>query len=139
MEKSPTATRDPAPFRVFVVEDSPPVRERLEELVASVAGVHCAGSAATADEAIRGILDTGPDAVILDIRLAQGSGFDVLRALHHRAPAVDFLVLSSFALEPYRRLAYKLGASAFLDKTTELDAVRGLIETRAAQHSAPHN
>lgn len=140
MEKHPVTTLDTAsPLRVFVVEDSAPVRERLEELVASVAGVRCAGSATTADAAISGILDTHPDAVILDLRLAQGSGFDVMRALHGHLPAVDFFVLSSFAVEPYRRLACKLGAAAFLDKTTQLDAVRGLLEREAARHSGhPH-
>lgn len=140
MEEHPATTPDPAaPLRVFVVEDSAALRERLEEFVASIAGVRCAGAAATADAAIRGILDTHPDAVILDLRLAQGSGFDVMRALHDHRPAVAFFVLSSFAIEPYRRLAHKLGAAAFLDKATQLDAVRGLLEREAARHSGrPH-
>jgi DNA-binding NarL/FixJ family response regulator len=122
------------PLQVFVVEDSAPVRERLEELVESIDGAHCAGSAETAAGAIAGIRRLRPDAVILDIRLSEGTGFDVMRALRGEQPAPEFYVLSSFALEPYRRLALKLGASAFLDKTTEMSAIRGLLEQRAARH-----
>jgi DNA-binding NarL/FixJ family response regulator len=124
-------------LQVFIVEDSQPVSERLQELVDSIDGAHCAGSAQTAESAIEGIRRTRPDVVILDLRLAQGTGFDVMRALKEDAPIPEFYVLSSFALEPYRRLAFKLGAAAFLDKTMELAAVRGLIEQHAARHREP--
>ncbi|HWA14692.1 MAG TPA: response regulator [Burkholderiales bacterium] len=123
------------PLEVFVVEDSAPVRERLEELVGSIAGAHCAGSAESAAGAIAGIRRLRPDAVILDIRLSEGTGFDVMRALRGEHPAPEFYVLSSFALEPYRRLALKLGAAAFLDKATEMAAIRGLLEQHAARHA----
>jgi DNA-binding NarL/FixJ family response regulator len=122
-------------LQVFVVEDSAAVRERLEELVDSIRGAHCAGSAETAAAAIAGIRRLRPDAVILDLRLSEGSGFDVMRALRGEFPAPEFYVLSSFAIEPYRRLALKLGAAAFLDKTTEMSSMRGLLEQRAARHS----
>lgn len=129
-----TSPKPAIPLQVFVVEDSAPVRERLEELVDSIEGAHCAGSAGSAEGAIAGIRRLRPDAVILDIRLSAGTGFDVMRALHGEQPAPEFYVLSSFALEPYRRLALKLGAAAFLDKTTEMSAIRGLLEQHAARH-----
>ena len=106
-----------APLHVFIVEDSQPVRERIEEMLASIEGTRCAGWAATAEAAISGILDTHPHAVILEIALAQGSGFDVLRALRARAPQIPVYVFSNFSMEPYRRLAIRLGAAVFFDKT----------------------
>ena len=95
---------------VFLVEDSPLVCERLEALLASVAGVVTVGRAIGADEATRSILAGRPDAVVLDLKLAQGSGFDVLRVLHDQAPEIDVYVLSNLAAEPYRRRAERLGA-----------------------------
>jgi hypothetical protein len=41
-------------------------------------------------------------------------------------------MLSSFASEPYRRLAARLGARDFFDKSTEFERVRDLIAARAA-------
>lgn len=112
---------------VFLVEDSPLVAERLLEMLENVPGVRIAGRAAGADEAIRDILAAHPDVVVLDIRLAQGSGFDVLRALHDRAPEIEVYMLSGFASEPYRHLAARLGARGFFDKSTEFARVRDAV------------
>ena len=123
------------PMNVFLVEDSAQVVQRLEEMLAAIDGVRTVGSAASADEAIREVLTLHPDAVLCDISLAQGTGFDVLRALHAQAPEVDVYMLSNFATEPYRRLAARLGARGFFDKTTELERMRDAVAARAAsQH-----
>ena len=120
---------------VFLVEDSAQVVERLEELLAAIDGVHTVGNAARADDAIREVLALRPDAVLCDIGLAQGTGFDVLRALRERAPGIEVFMLSNFATEPYRRLAARLGAHGFFDKSTELGRMRDTVAARAAgQH-----
>lgn len=119
-------------LHVFVVEDFAPVRERLLEMLASIEGAMCAGSADTAEEATGKILRTHPDAVILDIGLSQGSGFDVLRALQKDSAGIPVYVLSNHSTEPYRRLALKLGAVAFFDKTTQIDELRALLKRDAA-------
>jgi DNA-binding NarL/FixJ family response regulator len=120
---------------VYLVEDSPLVSERLLELLDAVPGARVIGLATRADEAIQDILAEQPDVVLLDIQLAQGSGFDVLRAVRGAAPGIDCYMLSSFASEPYRRLAARLGARDFFDKSSEFERVRDLIAARAAtQH-----
>jgi two-component system, NarL family, response regulator DevR len=119
-------------YRVFLVEDSPPLRERLTDLLSKIQGVDNVGSAATAHDAERAILATHPHAVLLDIKLAQGSGFDVLRALHAQAPEIEVYMLSNFAAPAYRQLAADLGARGFFDKTTEMDSMRKTIADRAA-------
>jgi len=120
-------------LRVFLVEDSPAVLERLEALLASVEGTRTVGHASRAKEAIEGILAEHPDMVMLDLKLADGSGFDVLRAVREAAPGIDVYMLTNFASEPYRRLAERLGARDFFDKTTEFERVRETILGRAAQ------
>jgi len=122
-------------MNVFLVEDSAQVVQRLEEMLAAIDGVRTVGSAARADDAIREVLTLRPDAVLCDIGLAQGTGFDVLRALNAQAPEVEVYMLSNFATEPYRRLAARLGARGFFDKTTELERMRDAVAARAAsQH-----
>ena len=134
MEKATQSIHGTGPsLHVFIVEDSEPVRERLEEMLASIAGARCAGSAGTAEEATGEILRGRPDAVILDIGLSQGSGFDVLRALQKDVAAMPVYVLTNHSTEPYRRLAMRLGAAAFFDKTTQIDDLRALLK-RDANH-----
>ena len=120
-------------YRIFLVEDSAPVRERVLAMLGSIEGVDTIGSASTARDAERAILETRPDAVLLDIKLAEGSGFDVLRALRKQAPQIEIYMLSNFAAPAYRQLAANLGARGFFDKTTEIARLRRTMAARAAQ------
>lgn len=121
-------------MRVFVVEDSPAVCERLQAMLAGIEGTQAVGVAATAQDAIEGIRSARPDVVVLDLRLAQGSGLDVLRALRTQGPAleaIDVYMLTNFAEAPYRRLAERLGVQGFFDKSTEFERVRDALAARA--------
>jgi DNA-binding NarL/FixJ family response regulator len=121
-------------LRVFLVEDSDAVRQRLEQMLASIDGTTYVGHAEGVGEAIRGILTARPDAVVLDIRLTDGNGFEVLRAIHEQAPEIAVYMLSNFSSEPYRRMAERLGATQFFDKTTEFERMRETLSARAAQN-----
>ena len=113
--------------KVFLVDDSPLVRERLAAMVGTLPGTRLVGEAAGAEEAIGAILAARPDVVLLDLTLAQGSGFDVLAALHRQAPDIAVYMLSNFAAAPYRRQAERLGASGFFDKSTDMEQVRAKL------------
>ena len=117
-------------FKVFLVEDSPAIRERLLALFATVAGARTVGFADNAVSAIHDILAERPNAVVLDVSLAQGSGIDVLRALQAQAPGIDVYMLTNSATPQYRRLCERLGAKGFFDKSTEFELVRDAIAAR---------
>ena len=119
-------------MQVFLVEDSPLVRERLEAMLSEVPGTEIVGRAGGAEIAIREILQTRPDLVVLDVQLAEGSGFDVLRALHAEAPELDVVMLSNYSSDPYRQIAERFGARAFFDKTRDFERVRDVVAGRAA-------
>jgi len=114
-------------MKVFLVEDSAPIVARLKDLLAAVPGTSVVGHAATAEAAIAAIPAERPDIVLLDLSLAQGSGFDVLRALQPRMPEVGFYMLSNHSADPYRQLAERLGARGFFDKTKDIERVRDLL------------
>jgi len=118
-------------MQVFIVEDSEAVRNRLIAMVESVPGAQIVGHASDAKSAVNNILATNPDLVVLDITLATGTGFDVLRAVHPRAPQIDFYMLSNFATPQYRQLASSLGARGFFDKSNEFERMRDAIASRA--------
>jgi len=124
-------------MNIFLVEDSQPVRERLAAMLGAIPGATLVGQAEHAEPAIRAILATHPDVVVLDLGLAGGtSGFDVLRAVRPQAPEIEFYMLSNFAADPYRQLAARLGARGFFDKSKEFERVREAIAQRAAAPTA---
>ena len=120
-------------MEIYIVEDSAAVRSRLEEMLSQVSGAAVAGTAAGATQATREILERRPDMVILDLNLAEGGGFDVLRTLRAQAPEIDVYMLSNFAAYPYRQLAERLGARGFFDKTREFERVREVAAHKAKE------
>lgn len=122
-------------MKVFLVEDSQLLRERLMELLARIPGAVVVGQATAADEAVRAIREARPEVVVLDIQLDRGSGFDVLKALQKDGPKADVYMLTNFATESYRKASERYGAAGFFDKSTQFDALRQVLAARAA--SAP--
>jgi DNA-binding NarL/FixJ family response regulator len=118
-------------MKVFLVEDAPLLRERLEALIASIPGTSTVGHAAEADEAVRGILAERPDVVVLDLHLKQGNGFDVMRGLRAAQFAPEVYVLTNYPLDGYRQVAERLGARGFFDKSSEIPQLRATLAARA--------
>jgi len=118
-------------MKVFLVEDSPVLVGRLQAMIASIPGAQLTGHAGTAQAAVQAIRASPPDLVVLDLRLAQGSGFEVLRALAG-LPGLAIYVLSNFSGTADRRAAARLGAAAFFDKTTEFESFAAALRARAA-------
>ena len=116
-----------AVIRVAVVDDHPLVREGTAALVDRQDEMAIAGVAASLDE-VRPILAGGDvDVLLLDIRLGEDSGFDLLRTdAAARMPAV--VVLTSYDYPQYADAALRLGAAGFVVKTAPvaelLDAIR---------------
>ena len=133
MQTAQETQRQAREFRVFLVEDSAEIRERLTALLAPVAGLSLTGFADRADTAVTQILAQRPDAVLLDLNLASGSGIDVLVELQAQAPEIDVFVLTNFANAQYRRRCTELGARGFFDKSREFEKLRDAIAARAAQ------
>ena len=119
-------------MKVFLVEDSALLRSRLEAMVRSIAGSAMVGHAAAAPAAIEAILAARPDAVVLDLHLEEGNGFDVMKALQRAAPQIAVYVLTNFPTEPYRRKAEALGARGFFDKSAEFERLRAALAAQAA-------
>lgn len=115
-------------MNVFVVEDSSLLRERLIRTLTGIEGVQVNGFADTADEAIEQIQKLHPDAIILDIRLRQGTGFQVLQAVKGRGKGPLVIVLTNFAYPQYRKKYLDAGADFFFDKSNEFEQVVGVLQ-----------
>jgi DNA-binding NarL/FixJ family response regulator len=112
---------------VFIVDDAPFMRERLRELVDELPDAEVIGDAATPAAAIAGILATKPACVLLDYQLREGTGVDVLRAVHAKTASTIYVVLTNHPEPQYRRACMAAGADYFFDKSTEFDRIADVI------------
>ena len=124
----------PKPLQVYIVEDSP-ITQRMLASAIEAAGAELSGSSADAQTAIGDVFALQPDLVVIDISLASGSGFDVLKAMrdHSLAPAAIKVVLTNHPYVEYKNLSLRLGADRFFDKSFETSQALTLINTLAAE------
>lgn len=115
-------------MRVFVVEDSPIVQERLVEMLNEIEGVDVVGAADNADAAVADILRLLPDVAVLDIKLRAGSGLAVLEQIRRQAPATTTIMLTNYAGTEHRQRCLSAGADYFFDKTDEFERVKGALQ-----------
>ena len=131
----------PKPLQVYIVEDSPVMQKLLASAILA-AGAELSGCSADAETAIADVFALEPDLILIDIRLASGSGFDVLKTLqeHSLVPGAIKVVLTNHANAEYQKLSVRLGADRVFDKSLETSQALALINTLAAERrrsSAP--
>jgi len=122
-------------IKVFIVDDSLIVRERLSTMLDELTGIETVGQAENVAEAVSAIPKLQPDVVILDIRMPDGSGIDVLRTIKQGESSPVIIVLTNYPFPGYRQKCLQAGADFFLDKSTEFDQIPQLFE-RLKQGSA---
>jgi diguanylate cyclase (GGDEF)-like protein len=104
-------------MRLVIVEDSLLMRETLLKLLSAQDGLTVVGTADGEDAAYGLIVAQRPDAVLVDLALAQGSGLALLRRLRTTPGlAPRLLAMSNQPAEPYAALCRLAGADAFFDK-----------------------
>ncbi len=91
------------PLRVLIVDDEPPARDRIREILDPLPDVEIVGEAGDGLAAAQAILDARPDLVFLDVRMPEMDGFGVLAALPEGSlPAVVFVTaFESFAVRAF--------------------------------------
>lgn len=101
-------------------------------IFAGMDGVSVVGEAESPASAIKGILNTHPNSVVLDIHLRDGSGIEVLQGVGPIAPEIVFIVLTNYPNPQYCKAYIEAGASYFLDKTGEFNKVAEIISALGA-------
>jgi two-component system LytT family response regulator len=115
-------------IRVFLVEDEPPAMRKLERMAADEPDLEVCGSASTVREAIAGITDTHPNLVILDIRLPDGTGFEILQALEDLADPRSLQIVFLTAYDEYALEAFNVAALDYLLKPVSQERFSAAID-----------
>lgn len=72
-----------------------------------------------------------PDTVVLDIRLPDQSGIEILKKIKSMQPEVMVIMLTNFDSTQYREQCRRIGADHFLNKTLEFEKIIDTILTDA--------
>lgn len=114
--------------RVLVADDSALVRERLIALLSDLEGIEIVGQACTPGETLGSVQKSEPDVVVLDLRMIDRHGLEVVKEIKATTIRPAIIVLSTFPYPQYRKKCEQMGADFFLDKTTDIHQVAELID-----------
>ena len=123
------------PLRVLLVDDHEVVRRGLRALLEAQDGIEVVGEVDTAADVVRQVGFNSPDVVVMDVRLPDGSGVEATRKVRQRFPDVAVLILSSFADEEALMSSIEAGASGYLLKRIDTEAIVNAVRAVGAGES----
>ena len=123
------------PLRVLLVDDHEVVRRGLRALLEAQDGIEVVGEVGTAADVVRQVGFNAPDVVVMDVRLPDGSGVEATRRVRQRFPDVAVLILSSFADEEALMSSIEAGASGYLLKRIDTEAIVDAVRAVGAGES----
>jgi DNA-binding NarL/FixJ family response regulator len=128
------AGRDPK-VRVFLLDDHEIVRRGVRELLEAEPDIEVVGEAGTAQAALARVPALRPDVAVLDVRLPDGDGVTVCRALRSRAPETACLMLTSFGDDEALLDAVMAGAAGYVLKQIRGTDLVGAVRAVASGKS----
>ena len=125
-----------AVVRVLLADDHRIVREGLRMVLADDPGLQVVAEADSGPAALAAVRERqgtqGLDVVLLDIALPGMDGLDVLQRLRQDWPGLPVLMLSTYPEKHYAVRCIQLGASGYLNKSTDPDALMAALRRVAA-------
>ena len=118
--------------RVVIAEDEPQARRTLRAYLGAADRVSVAGEASDGLEAVRLVDQLEPDLLLLDVRLPELSGLEVVERIRHR-PALVFTT----AHDRFAVAAFELGALDYLLKPFGAERFARTLERVRAQMALP--
>ncbi|HKE98516.1 MAG TPA: response regulator transcription factor [Actinomycetes bacterium] len=119
---------DGPPLRVMLVDDHEVVRSGLRALLEATEDVVVVAEAGGVREAVERAAAALPDVVVMDVRLADGSGIEATREIRAARPGTKVLMLTSFADDEALFASIMAGAAGYVLKQIKggelVDAVR---------------
>jgi PAS domain S-box-containing protein/putative nucleotidyltransferase with HDIG domain len=119
-------------FKILIVDDDPQFRKTLADILqTSGYGTTAVG---TPEEAIGAAREATPSVAIIDLRLENASGLEVMRQIKDSSPDTECIVLTGYASQESAIEAVNVGAYSYVQKPYDLDQLLVTIR-RACERS----
>jgi two-component system, NarL family, response regulator len=111
----------PAPIRILIVDDHPIVRNGLMLMVKYEPGMETVAEASSGAEAIAQFCQHQPDVTLMDLRLGDMNGVDVIATIRQDFPQAQIIILTTYDTDEDIYRGLQIGARGYILKDAPLD------------------
>jgi DNA-binding NarL/FixJ family response regulator len=119
------------PIRVLLCDDAEAFRALMRSSLAEDPSIEIVGEAADGLAGVEATAELQPDVVLLDMSMPRMGGLQAIPKMRRRAPRTSIIGLSSLSAARMAAPSKEIGAHAYLEKGTELAAIRAAIHEAA--------
>ena len=115
--------------KILIVDDDAGTRRTLSDII-RVQG-HVPVAVSTGQEAIDSALISSPEIALVDLRLEDMSGLDVIRQLKEISPSTQCVIITGFSSREAAIQAANIGVNGYLEKPLDQDCLLGIVHNLA--------
>lgn len=116
-------------IKVIMVDDHPLVRRGIESAIRLEETLELTGSAANSTDALHLINEHRPNVALVDLRLHNEHGLDIVRKGRVISPETRFIILTSYSTEEEIRAAIKENVDGYILKEALPEELIGAIHS----------
>ena len=114
-------------MKIIIADDSSPWRDRIKSLLNNINDVLVVGEAENGVDALQLIREKEPDLAILDIRMPEMNGIEVLKKIRELKMKTKVFILTNYPYPQYKKKCFEAGADYFLSKTEDFEDIKTVI------------
>jgi RNA polymerase sigma factor (sigma-70 family) len=126
------------PIRIFLVDDHAVLRQAISAMLGAERDMTVVGQAGNGREALAAVKSARPDVVMLDIKMPEAGGLEVLQSIQQACPKARVIVFTMYENPAYVNAAIRAGASGYVLKSVSreelLEAIRAVHGGRRFLH-----
>jgi len=122
-----SSAADPRPIRILVADDHLVYRIGIRSLIGSEPGFEVVGEASDGDEALSLYRKLRPDVLLLDLRMPQKGGVEVVQAIRQDFPKAAILIVTSYQTEEEIFQVLQAGALGYILKDMGREMLIGAV------------
>ena len=114
-------------LKVIIADDSALIRERIKNEIKLFHEVIVCGEASNGKEALEMIIKINPDLVILDIRMPEMNGIEVLEKIRDLHIKTKVCILTNYPYSQYKKMCLEKRVDYFIHKTEDFKKLKIVI------------